>query len=170
MKKAFEAVEAGESIRRVSKRMGISFETLKRHSSRKKTDATYVLGEFSQTRATRKVFSVKEEKELGQYLLRCSRSGFPLDTHTIRKLAFQLAERNGKKYPDKWTESQGAGEDWMTSFSQRHKEISLHVPEATSLHVLQRKVICIFLTQRAPVSPTVMVSVTDDLCMNACLL
>jgi transposase-like protein len=41
MKKAFEA---GESIRRVSKRMGISVETLRRHSSRRKTDATYVFG------------------------------------------------------------------------------------------------------------------------------
>jgi hypothetical protein len=83
------------------------------------------------------VLSVEEEKELVQYLLHCSRSGFPLDTHTIRKLAFQLAERNGKKYPDKWTESQGAREDWMTSFLQCHKKISLHVPEATILHVLQ---------------------------------
>ncbi|XP_062537025.1 tigger transposable element-derived protein 6-like [Armigeres subalbatus] len=56
---------------------------------------------------------------------------FGLTTRDFRSLAFQLAVKNKIKHPFN-TESQLAGEDWLHGFRQRHPELCLRIPEATS--------------------------------------
>ncbi|CAH1992915.1 unnamed protein product [Acanthoscelides obtectus] len=56
---------------------------------------------------------------------------FGLTLKELRKLAYQLAVRNGCEHPfNKDTEM--AGEDWAHSFMRCHSELSLRKPEATS--------------------------------------
>ena len=66
-------------------------------------------------------------------VLKASRIGFPLDTKTIRTLAFQLAEQNHKAYPSAWNDQGLAGFEWMRGFLKRPQCIGRRIPEATSL-------------------------------------
>ena len=50
---------------------------------------------------------------------------FGLTTHDLRKLAFQLAQKNGYKHPFK----EGIA---AKGFLKRHKDLSLRKPEPTS--------------------------------------
>ncbi|KAJ8956013.1 hypothetical protein NQ318_006289 [Aromia moschata] len=49
----------------------------------------------------------------------------------LRRLAYQLAVRNGCDHPFN-EQTEIAGEDWVQSFMKRHPELSLRKPEATS--------------------------------------
>lgn len=83
--------------------------------------------------ASRQVFTVTEEKELEEYLVRSSEIHYGLTYRNARKLAYEFAVRLNKKFPQKWTQTGLAGEDWMWSFMQRHRNLSYRKPENTSL-------------------------------------
>lgn len=59
--------------------------------------------------------------------------GFPITTDVLRKLAYELATRNKKKYPKSWAEEEKAGRDWLYGYLKRNKDVSIRTPEATSL-------------------------------------
>ncbi|KAF2887472.1 hypothetical protein ILUMI_18701, partial [Ignelater luminosus] len=50
----------------------------------------------------------------------------------LRRLAFQLAERNGLQHPFK---NGCVGKDWVNSFLRRHQDLSLRKPESTFAQV-----------------------------------
>lgn len=58
---------------------------------------------------------------------------FGLSPKEVRGLAFDLAKELDLKMPESWTNSKMAGEDWLSGFLKRHKDISIRKPEATSL-------------------------------------
>lgn len=51
----------------------------------------------------------------------------------LRKAAFEYAERNKMKHPFN-TVKKEAGKDWFYGFLKRNPEISIRVPEATSIN------------------------------------
>ena len=57
---------------------------------------------------------------------------FGLITADVRRLAFQLAEKNGLLHPFSKIK-QAAGSDWLSGFMTRHQNLSVRQPEATSL-------------------------------------
>ncbi|XP_076439387.1 uncharacterized protein LOC143278438 [Babylonia areolata] len=131
MEKAVEAVNSGQTFRQAAEQYRVNKDTLYRVFKKKKTGEE--LQTFPESCRSRQVFSQSEEEELVEYIIKASRIGFPVDTKTLRRLAYQLAERNTKKFPDTW-ETGRTGEDWLFSFQKRHhNKISSRTPESTSI-------------------------------------
>ncbi|GFN80786.1 transposase [Plakobranchus ocellatus] len=82
---------------------------------------------------SRRIFSLEEEAVLVEYLLKASRIGFPLDTSTLKSLAYDLAIRYSKRVPDSWRTQKSAGKDWLKGFKSRHSQLSIRTPEPTSI-------------------------------------
>ncbi|XP_059061706.1 tigger transposable element-derived protein 6-like [Achroia grisella] len=102
--------------------------TLKRHVAKIRKgelslDST--LGNF------KPVFSEKEEEELVSYIIEMEKRLFGLTTIVLRKLAYQLAEKNGKTHKFNH-DKKIAGVDWLKGFLKRHSDLSIRKPEATS--------------------------------------
>ena len=70
------------------------------------------------------------ENELCSHILKLEEMMFGLTPIDVRKLALQLAVKNGMKHPF-IVEKGEAGEDWLKGFMKRHPNISLRTPEAT---------------------------------------
>ena len=56
-----------------------------------------------------------------------------LNYQQVQKLAFEFAKKRGILFPQSWKKNKMAGKDWMYGFMQRHQNISLRSPEATSV-------------------------------------
>ena len=82
------------------------------------------LGRFQTT------FDANTEELLDHIKLLESR-GFGLTPIDVRKLAFQLAEKNGVEHRFN-SQSQAAGWDWLPGFRRRNPGISLRKPEGIS--------------------------------------
>ncbi|XP_065684444.1 uncharacterized protein LOC136096852 [Hydra vulgaris] len=82
--------------------------------------------------AFRTIFTLEEEAELVQYVQQMEKMLFGLTSYELRKLAFELAEKNKKAH--KFNKELGvAGYDSYQGFMLRHaKHLSLRKPEATS--------------------------------------
>lgn len=79
-----------------------------------------------------KCFTVRQEKELVQHCLFMENRFFGLKIKDLRYLAFEFASRNQISHP--FNKEKGlAGRDWVMSFLQRNKELSLRTPEKTSI-------------------------------------
>ncbi|KAK7087137.1 hypothetical protein V1264_021226 [Littorina saxatilis] len=129
--KAVMAVRKGQSFRQVAEEFGIKKSSLRR--AVRKDGEGKKLASYSEMSQSRLIFTIEEEVELVQYLLTASRIGFPLDTATVKSLAYTLAIRNGNRVPDNWEKNKQAGKDWMTAFKSRHRQLSIRTPEATSI-------------------------------------
>ncbi|KAL7380188.1 hypothetical protein ABVT39_013372 [Epinephelus coioides] len=80
-----------------------------------------------------KVFSKDQENKLQAYLKRAAEIYFGLSRKEVRKFVYDLAERYGCKYPNLWKETQMAGKDWLTSFLECNRTLSVCKPQATSM-------------------------------------
>ena len=70
------------------------------------------------------------EAALVDHAVNLQQSLFGLITTYIRKLAFDIAEQNNLKHP---FHNEKAGRGWLFGFMNRHPELSLRMPEPTSL-------------------------------------
>lgn len=129
---AVNDVTEGKSIRGTAKGYGIAVMTLKRYV-RKKKNATTENIDYKPNYRQSQIFSSTEETQLVSYLIMASKLYHGLTPKNVRDLAFQYASENSKKVPPKWVEQETATYDWFYGFMSRHKELSLRVPEATSL-------------------------------------
>ncbi|CAH1956803.1 unnamed protein product [Acanthoscelides obtectus] len=77
------------------------------------------------------VFSKKEEDELVRYIKEMKKRLFGLTTVVLRKLAYQLAEKNSKAHNFNHDKMM-AGVDWLKGFMKRHPDLSIRKPAATS--------------------------------------
>lgn len=77
-------------------------------------------------------FSPEMEEELAQHILKLEARLFGLTISDIRRLAFQLANRN--RIPNTFNAEKGmAGKAWYYNFMTRHPYLSLRQPEKVSL-------------------------------------
>lgn len=58
---------------------------------------------------------------------------YGLSKTDFKKLAYQLAELNGKKYPKSWNTNCQAGKQWLVEFRERNLELSLRTPQPTCI-------------------------------------
>lgn len=77
------------------------------------------------------IFTPDQENQLVQHILNFETRMYGLTTIDVRRLAFQLAERNNI-FHNFSREKQMAGLDWLAGFRKRHPDLSLRVPESTS--------------------------------------
>lgn len=125
LRAAIKAVRSdGLSVRRAASDHGIPRQTLNRHLMH--SEEVKQLGRYST------IFTEQQENELVQHVLSLEKSFYGLTTTEIRKLAFDLAEKNNIPHP--FNKSVGlAGYDWLAGFRKRHPELTLRTPEATSV-------------------------------------
>ena len=71
------------------------------------------------------VFSVAQENELKEHILKLESMFFGLTPRDVRTLAFQYAELNG--IPHSFS-GEMAGKDWLRGLLKRHKDLSLRSP------------------------------------------
>ena len=81
----------------------------------------------------RQVFNEEEESKLVTYLHHASTIYFGLSPREVRTLAYECAKRFNMKMPSSWSEREMAGADWFSAFLRRHPDLSIRVPEATSI-------------------------------------
>jgi len=125
LKAAIEAVKAGGSFKGTAKSFRVPLMTLKRLvRSGRDTIPGYKKAQ---------IFSSDEEQELAEYLLTASQLYYGLTISALRKLAFQLAKKNNKKFPKSWETNETAGKEWARGFIERNGALSLRTPEPTSL-------------------------------------
>ncbi|GFV43967.1 hypothetical protein TNCV_2928201 [Trichonephila clavipes] len=74
------------------------------------------------------VFCKEEESALVQYLIVACNMHFGLSKQQVKKLAFEYAKANGKKYPKSWDAHGEAGNQWYIDFLKRNKVLSLRKP------------------------------------------
>lgn len=78
------------------------------------------------------VFSEEVEQELAQHILKLEERLFGLTIRDVRRLAYQLAEKNG--IPNNFNKEKGmAGKWWYYQFMKRHPTLSLRQPEKVSI-------------------------------------
>lgn len=58
---------------------------------------------------------------------------YGLTPKAARELTYEFAIKNNKKIPINWKKNKIASYEWLHGFMRRHSNISLRVPEATSL-------------------------------------
>lgn len=83
------------------------------------------LGRFQPT------FDADTEKEVLDHIKLLESRGFGLTPSDVRKVAFQLAKKNGLEHRFN-CENEAAGWDWLAGFRKRNPGISLRKPEGTS--------------------------------------
>lgn len=127
LQQALEAITNGMSLKKASNVYSIPRPTLRRHRDAKvRCPGTVKLGSFIP------VLSDEFEKELVSQIQMMEKALFGLTTTDIRRLAYELACK--MKLPNTFNKhSQMAGSDWLQGFMSRHQELSLRVPQATSL-------------------------------------
>ncbi|XP_046681625.1 MFS-type transporter clz9-like [Homalodisca vitripennis] len=114
--------------KQLQKNFNVPRNTLKRRVLNKNQHAketNKVLGHY------RPVFNAEQEQHLVEYLLEMEVRFFGITLNDLRSLAYKLAEQNNITHNFNH-ETKLAGKDWVRGFRQRHPEMVLRVPEATS--------------------------------------
>lgn len=131
IKNALDDIVKGKSIRGAALEYGIDRNTL-RNYLRDRNKLTKISEKGSQYK-TSQIFTIEEENALVNYLLTCSKMNYGLTKKAAMKLACEYAKINSKNVPQSWTTNDCTGKDWFRGFMQRHPQLSLRTPEATSL-------------------------------------
>src|SRR6218665_2788411 len=128
MPNAVDAVKKGEmGVQKASVTFGVPKTTLRRRARNKNkrvNDGAKDLG----GRGSKLCEAM--EIDLVSYIVRIEEKFFGLTMEDVRKLAYQLAVRNGLIRSESKEDS--FGKDWLKGFLRRHREITPRTPEATS--------------------------------------
>jgi hypothetical protein len=126
LKDALEAVLSGTGLKTAARQYGIPAKTLRRHRDGKVSQPGIVkLGNVST------VFKPEYELQLVEHIKMMENSLFGLTTVEVRRLAYDLAVRlRIENHP---FTAKCAGKDWLKGFMHRHPDLSIRVPEATSV-------------------------------------
>uniref|UniRef100_A0A336M6K4 CSON010990 protein n=1 Tax=Culicoides sonorensis TaxID=179676 RepID=A0A336M6K4_CULSO len=80
----------------------------------------------------KQVFTMQQERELVDYVIKCANFHYGLTLVQLRRLAYEFAVKLNAKYPVSWDSMKTAGKDWAASFRKRHPNMSLRKAENTS--------------------------------------
>ncbi|KAJ8983067.1 hypothetical protein NQ317_007109 [Molorchus minor] len=78
-------------------------------------------------------FTMRQEQELADHVIKLAKMFHGLNPIQLRKLAYQYAEANNVCHKFN-KERKLAGKDWYYNFMERHPNITLRKPEATSVN------------------------------------
>jgi hypothetical protein len=67
------------------------------------------------------------------YVTKCPKSNYGMTYKQIRQLAYDYGRRLRCKFPSSWTDNRIVVFDWLQGCMKRHKNLTLHSPEYTSL-------------------------------------
>ena len=127
LQQALAALKAGMSLKKCAAVYSVPRATLRRHRDGKvKHPGTVKFGAFEP------VLNVNFERELASQIQLMERALFGLTTVDVRRLAFELATKMKIAHSFN-SDSKMAGTDWLKGFLSRQPQLSLRVPQATSL-------------------------------------
>lgn len=130
MKRAIVAVRSKEmGLLRASKIYEVPKSTLKDKVNSGEADINKLI---SVKLGRKPILGGDIESALVKYCLEMECRFYGLTAKDIKRMAFQLAERNNLYHPFKKTD-ESAGWKWLRSFMKRHPQISLRKPQPTSL-------------------------------------
>lgn len=121
----------GTSVYKVSKETGISYSTLKkRFRLAKSNDTSY---KCAPKLGRPPVFTKEQEAILADHLHKMSNKFYGLTRAQFCKICYAMAEKFD--VADRFNETKrSAGRDFLTGFFQRHPNLSIRKPEATSIN------------------------------------
>lgn len=123
LEKAIISARNGTPVKTAALNYSVPRTTLIRHL--KQTNILPRLGPIDS------VFSIQQEEELVAHLLELEKRFYGITKIDVRKLAFDLAEKNSLQHPfNKVTKL--AGDAWLSNFIKRNPKLSFRMPEATS--------------------------------------
>ncbi|XP_072145190.1 uncharacterized protein [Dermacentor andersoni] len=125
--------EEKKSIRAVAEALKVSKSSLGRAVKKYKGCGERDSILFSSNLVCGMVLTAENEVLLKEYLLKASKMHYGLTRMQVRLLAYQFATALSRKCPSSWEVNKLAGRDWFLAFMDRHPELSLRSPEATSL-------------------------------------
>ncbi|XP_037300242.1 uncharacterized protein LOC115448810 isoform X1 [Manduca sexta] len=79
------------------------------------------------------IFSDAQELELADYLLIARKLCHGLTPKIVRQFAYQYASGNINTYAPTWSKHEAATYSWFYKFMNRHKQLTMKVPESASL-------------------------------------
>lgn len=129
-----DIIEEGLSIRKAAAKYKLKSATLQHKIEKKKTLEAHNQEptKYSSKYCSQQVFTVNEEKQLSEYIIKCSKMHYALTLLQILQLAYEFAKKLGCRYPSSWNASKCSGMDWISGFRKRNTNISLRKPENTS--------------------------------------
>lgn len=121
-------LQEGWSTNHASKQDNVPFNTLKRYlmSSSEPNDVSVA------KKGRPLVLTVGEEQTLVTYVIKMQEIGFGLSATDVRRQAFELIKKSGRKNPFNEVEEL-AGWDWWTSFKERYGLV-MRLPENLSVN------------------------------------
>ena len=127
LKLALDAVNNGLPVKTAATKFNVPRSTLRRHRDNKvQSPGSVQMGCF------RPVLSHTFEAELVEKIKMMERSLFGLTSMDVRRLAYDLAVQLKVKSNFN-ADSKLAGKDWLNGFLTRHPDLSIRVPQATSI-------------------------------------
>lgn len=121
-----------ESIRSVANTLNICHVTLFRYVKKVRNSEGRITLDHVGYRQN-PVFTDQQSASLVEYLKHASKIYFGLTPKEVRKLAYECAMHYDITVPDSWKKKQSAGEDWLTIFIKKNRDLSIRTPEPTSL-------------------------------------
>ena len=122
MRAATRAVKDNDmSLREASRLYNVPFETLRRRV----TESV----ELGCRPGPATVLSDDEEEQLANYLIKMADMGFGLSPDTVKRLAYKIVERSGRKHPFR---DEKAGRAWFDGFRRRHPKLTIRSPQPLS--------------------------------------
>jgi hypothetical protein len=130
MMEAVQLIKSGMSVRKAATEKGVSKSALSRYVMKvDRAPGAVLCPNYSHSQ----VFNTEQEKLLEDYLIHCSQMFYGLTPTHVRSLAYEMACKNEVTMPQKWSEAKLAGVDWFNAFIERHPDLSIRTPEATSV-------------------------------------
>ena len=126
-------VDDNKSIRKVSEATKISKSALSRHVQKYKNAENKDGVIFQKNITCGMIFTKEHETMLSDYLITASKMHYGLTRVQVCSLAYLYAKALNLKYPESWNKNKSTGFGWYQGFMERHPELSLRSPEATSL-------------------------------------
>lgn len=128
MSSALEALSNGTGLNAAARAFGVPKATLKRHLTGCNKTARGDVKHLGRTSD----LPPELEDQLVKHILEMEAMFYGLNTKSLRKLAFQIADINNivNRFNK---EKQEAGKEWLAGFLKRHPEISVRSPQSTSL-------------------------------------
>ncbi|CAM1325721.1 Uncharacterised protein r2_g3461 [Pycnogonum litorale] len=130
MKRAIRAVRNGElGLKLACRQFNVPRTTLQRRCRKNKSTRVAAKKGLG---SRKPCFSIEHENEMVQHVKAMEAMLFGFTPKQLRELAFQFVEINNIEH--KFNKAnKAAGYDWIRGFMSRHRDISLRVPEATSV-------------------------------------
>nr|XP_013189802.1 unnamed protein product [Amyelois transitella] len=121
----------GISVNKAAQQYQIPYSTLKKRYRLAITDDSSY--SRSPTLGRKPVFTSEQEQILVKHILDMSNIFYGLTSIQLRKICYNMAVNYGLENRFN-TEKKSAGKDWLYGFMNRHPELSIRKPEATSIN------------------------------------